>query len=129
MQRILVHCSAGRGRTGCLIAAFNIAETLLAISEQLYPSLSSFENAARQEPDPYYVPSSLDQGSYPHDHLSDEVVRVHSGSQLSKSNSSIAQDSWRGDLRIGNRVDVGVNRPQSSWCRISVFAIARRLRE
>ena len=59
-QRILVHCSAGRGRTGTLIATFLIAEHLLSISESYFPGSNlretgSFGKSTRIEPDSYYT--------------------------------------------------------------------------
>ena len=54
-----MHCSAGRGRTGTLIATFLIAEHLLSISESCFPGVNphevgSFDPKFRIEPDKFY---------------------------------------------------------------------------
>ena len=48
--RIIVHCSAGTGRTGTLISAYCIVESLL----HTYRSILSGECQVRYEADPYY---------------------------------------------------------------------------
>ena len=53
-----MHCSAGRGRTGTIMAAYCLAETLFSISESLFePVLQSAFPAERNEPDMFYHPN------------------------------------------------------------------------
>lgn len=97
-----MHCSAGRGRTGTLIATFLIAEHLLNISETLWPGSSVRESGftdPRIEPDRYYT----------------EVG--------TSSNASSSSDATTADKLEFKKS------PYGSWARISIFAMVRRLRE
>lgn len=65
-HRILVHCSAGRGRTGTLIAMYCLVEHLLNLSETFFPGANPRETGfteKRFEPDSFYADGCQPDGT------------------------------------------------------------------